>query len=124
MKKLLQGLLVASLSFTVSWLLVERLSRPYIQQYFRETVLRQELRTMRKAIDQYASDQSKLPQSLNDLLRQGYIREIPADPMTNQPNWEVEFGEHAEMVNGQYGVVDVHSSCTGESADGSAFRDF
>jgi general secretion pathway protein G len=124
MKKLLQGLMVALLSFTASLLLVHIICRPYVEQYNRETALKQDLSEMRKSIDLYVADQSKLPQSLNDLVEQGYIREIPVDPMTGKQDWDVKFEENTGLTNGHYGVVEVHSSCSGKSADGTAFHDF
>lgn len=115
--------MVALLSFIPSVVLVESISRPYVEQYFRETVLKQDLLAMRKAIDQYAADHSKRPQSLEALVMQGYIQEIPIDPMTNQQDWKVEFGEFIGMHDVD-GIVDVYSSSNGKSADGTAFRDF
>src|SRR5215831_8946373 len=43
----------------------------------RETMLRYDLDTMRKLIDQYAADKGKLPQSLDELVTSGYMREVP-----------------------------------------------
>src|ERR1041384_8484351 len=43
----------------------------------RETMLRYDLDTMRKLIDQYSADKGKLPQSLDDLVSAGYMREVP-----------------------------------------------
>ena len=48
----------------------------------RETVLRDDLFRMRSLIDQYAADKGKLPQSLDDLVTAGYMREMPTDPIT------------------------------------------
>src|SRR5215831_19209408 len=48
----------------------------------RETVLKDDLFTMRKLIDQYSADKGKLPQSLDDLVSSGYMRDIPTDPIT------------------------------------------
>ena len=52
----------------------------------RESVLRQDLFTLRSVIDQYTLDKQKAPQSLEDLLQAGYIKQIPKDPMTNEAN--------------------------------------
>ena len=48
----------------------------------RESVLKDDLFQMRKMIDQYAADKGKLPQSLDDLVNDGYLRELPVDPIT------------------------------------------
>ena len=50
----------------------------------RETLLKETLRTMRKIIDQYAADQRALPSSLDDLVREAYLREVPPDPITGK----------------------------------------
>src|ERR1700679_3123629 len=48
----------------------------------REAVLKEDLHTMRSAIDSYTADKQKAPQSLDDLVQDGYLREVPVDPMT------------------------------------------
>src|SRR5215470_10615161 len=54
----------------------------------RESVLRNDLFGMRKLISQYTLDKQKAPQSLDDLVSAGYIKEIPNDPITGHPDWE------------------------------------
>src|SRR6476660_2239303 len=49
----------------------------------RETVLKDDLFSMRKLIDQYSADKGKLPQSLDDLVSAGYMRQVPRDPITD-----------------------------------------
>src|SRR5215813_6081771 len=94
-----------------------------IQLKARETILKEDLRTMRKMIDQYAADKEKLPQSLDDLVTQGYIREVPIDPITGQKDWVVDMGEDTVSRDGGHGVVDVHSAAAGETTEGTPFRD-
>src|SRR3954453_14740441 len=48
----------------------------------KETVLKQNLFTLRTVIDNYTFDKQKAPQSLDDLVREGYLRSVPNDPMT------------------------------------------
>ena len=48
----------------------------------KESVLRQNLFTLRTVIDEYTYDKAKAPQSLNDLVSEGYLRQVPVDPMT------------------------------------------
>src|ERR1700739_915715 len=55
----------------------------------RESVLRQDLFTLRSLISQYTLDKQKAPQSLDDLVQGGYLKTIPKDTMTNEANWEV-----------------------------------
>ncbi len=59
----------------------------------RETVLRDDLYQLRKAIDLFGADKGKLPQSLDDLVSAGYIRELPLDPMTNEKDWTLVTGD-------------------------------
>jgi general secretion pathway protein G len=94
-----------------------------IQFKARETILKEDLRTMRKMIDQYAADKEKLPSSLDDLVSGGYIREVPVDPMTGQKDWVVDMGDDTISRDGGTGVVDVHSAAGGEGSDG-AFKDY
>ena len=93
-----------------------------IQLKARETILKEDLRQMRKMIDQYSADKEKLPQSLEDLAPD-YIREVPIDPITGQKDWVVDMGEDALSRDGGTGVVDVHSAAAGETTDGTAYRD-
>jgi general secretion pathway protein G len=95
----------------------------HIQLKARETILKEDLRTMRKMIDQYAADKEKLPASLDDLTTAGYIREVPIDPMTGQKDWVVDMGPDTLSRDGGTGVVDVHSAAGGEGGDG-AYKDY
>src|SRR6267154_6863327 len=54
----------------------------------RETVLHDDLTRMRSLLDQYAADKGKLPQSLDDLVTEHYLRELPKDPITDKPDWK------------------------------------
>jgi general secretion pathway protein G len=84
----------------------------------RETVLRDDLFQLRKVIDQYAADKGKLPQSPDDLVNAGYLREIPVDPITNEKDWQWVTGEDPASLEGGEGIKDVHSPSTDKSTDG------
>ena len=90
----------------------------------REAVLRDDLFQMRKLIDQYAADKGKLPQSLDELVSGGYMREIPEDPMTGEKNWNVTLGEDPNSTEGGQGVTDVHSTSTDISSDGRPYSEW
>src|SRR6266571_387816 len=47
----------------------------------RESVLRNNLYTIRTVLDEYTYDKQKAPQSLEDLVTEGYLLHIPLDPM-------------------------------------------
>jgi general secretion pathway protein G len=99
-------------------------SYQHIQLKARETILREDLRTMRKMIDQYAADKEKLPQSLDDLVTAQYMRDVPIDPITGEKDWVVDIGDDTVSRDGGTGVVDVHSAAGGEGSDGVAYQDY
>ena|SRR5688572_4834196 len=124
MKKFIQGFLFALLTFAAGFAVVTMISRPHVEKECRETLLKQDLQAMRKAIDQYTADKEELPQSLEDLVTMGYIREIPIDPITSEPDWKVDIEEDTISRQGGQGVVDVHSSASGVSISGTPFEEF
>jgi len=90
----------------------------------REAVLRQNLFTLRSLISQYTLDKQKAPQSLDDLVTAGYIKQIPNDPMTGKPDWTVEQEEDTIMSVDQQepGIDDVHSASSQIGSDGTAYN--
>ena len=90
----------------------------------RETVLADDLRTMRSLIDQFAADKGRLPQSLDDLATAGYMREVPVDPFTGQKDWAVTTGEDPNSIEGAQGVTDVHSASAEVSTDGRPYSEW
>ena len=88
----------------------------------RESVLRSNLATLRSVISQYTLDKQKAPQSLDDIVTAGYLRQVPVDPMTRQPNWEVVQEDVLMAVDQQEpGIVDVHSASSATASDGTAY---
>ena len=90
----------------------------------RETILRDDLYKMRSLLDQYAADKGKLPQSLDDLVSAGYLREIPKDPITDNKDWNVVTGEDPYSTEGGSGVTDVHSSSGDVSTEGTPYGEW
>lgn len=90
----------------------------------RETMLRYDLDTMRKLIDQYAADKGKLPQSLQDLVTSGYMREIPVDPFTDLKEWREDMGDDVYSTEGGSGLVDVHSKSDEVDPQGKPYADY
>ena len=90
----------------------------------RETVLRDDLFRMRSLIDQYAADKGKLPQSLDDLVSAGYLREVPNDPITDKKDWNITTGDDPYSTEGGSGITDVHSAASEASSDGTAYTDW
>jgi general secretion pathway protein G len=87
----------------------------------RESVLRDDLFKMRSLLDQFAADKGRLPQSLDELVSEGYIRDIPLDPFTGEKDWAVTTGEDPNSMDGQQGVTDVHSSSAEVSSEGTPY---
>ena len=90
----------------------------------RETMLRYDLDTMRKLIDQYAADKGKLPQSLDDLVTAGYMREVPKDPITDNKDWATVTGEDPYSTEGLTGIIDIHSSSSDPSTEGTPYSEW
>jgi general secretion pathway protein G len=90
----------------------------------RESVLRQNLFTLRSVISQYTLDKQKAPQSLDDLSQAGYLKQIPNDPITTKPDWTVEQEDSTLMSVDQQesGIDDVHSASEALSSDGTAYN--
>ena len=90
----------------------------------RETVLKDNLRELRRVIDQYTADKKKAPTALQDLVDAGYFRQLPVDPMTNSNStWQpVNDTSVASPEQTESGIVDVHSGSTAISpTDGTAY---
>ena len=90
----------------------------------RETVLRDNLFHLRKAIDLYAADKGKLPQSLDDLVSGGYLREVPPDPVTGEKDWAVETGEDPGSLTSESGIINVRSGSSDTSTEGTPYNEW
>lgn len=90
----------------------------------REAVLRDDLSKMRSLLDQYAADKQKLPQSLEDLVTERYLRELPEDPITGAKDWTVTTGEDVNSTTGEQGVTDVHSASPDISSEGTPYSEW
>ena len=90
----------------------------------REAVLRDDLTKMRMLIDQFAADKGRLPQSLDELVTEGYMREIPVDPFTSQKDWAITTGEDPSSLEGQSGMTDIHSASADVSTEGTPYSEW
>ena len=93
-------------------------------QAARESVLKDDLFQMRKLLDQYAADKGKLPSSLDDLVTEGYLREIPLDPITEARDWNAVIGSDPLSGDGGQGVTDVRSSSSEVGTDGRPYSEW
>ena|SRR5579862_814357 len=92
-------------------------------QQAREATLKSDLRTMRDAIQQYTLDKQDAPQSLDDLVSAGYLREVPTDPITRTREWHADFDNvllSPDQSNA--GMSDVHSTSDALSLEGTPYN--
>jgi general secretion pathway protein G len=88
----------------------------------RESVLKQDLQTMRQAIDNYTLDKQQAPQSLDDLVDAHYLREVPIDPISRQKDWVTHMGDTVlSPEQSGSGIDDVHSSSEQIGSDGKPY---
>jgi general secretion pathway protein G len=92
-------------------------------KHAREAVLKEDLLVMRQAIDSYTMDKQKGPQSLDDLLQDGYLKSIPEDPMTHSKDtWVTDMGDSLHSLDQtDPGIDDVHSGSEESSSDGQPY---
>src|SRR5215831_19349753 len=100
-------------------------------QRAKERVLQEDLYSMRQAIDQYTQDKNDAPVSLEDLVRAGYLRNIPADPMTgSRLTWKVIQEDTTERIDDRshppklLRITDVHSGSNQVSSEGTRYSDW
>ncbi|NJN70170.1 MAG: prepilin-type N-terminal cleavage/methylation domain-containing protein [Nitrospira sp.] len=83
----------------------------------KETVLRQDLFTLRELLDHHRADHGKYPPSLDGLVTAGYLRAIPKDPFTNlSSSWQ----EISEPTEG--GIFDVYSGSDLVGTNGTPYN--
>ncbi|MGA8732107.1 MAG: type II secretion system protein [Terracidiphilus sp.] len=89
----------------------------------REAVLREDLHVMRAAIDSYTMDKQKAPQSMDDLVQNGYLRNIPEDPMTHsRETWVTDTSDSLHSVDEtDPGIDDIHSGSNETGSDGQPY---
>jgi len=87
----------------------------------RESVLRENLASIRDVLDKFYGDTGKYPQSLDDLVTHKYLRKIPLDPVTeSNKTWVVVAPENPDLG----GVFDVHSGSSALAKDGTLYREW
>jgi general secretion pathway protein G len=89
----------------------------------KEAVLKEDLHVLRNAIDSYTMDKNKAPQSLDDLLQNGYLKTIPQDPMTHSSEtWVTSTDDSLQSIDQtEPGVNDVHSGSQEVGTDGQPY---
>jgi hypothetical protein len=106
--------------------------REKIAHFERAAALKENLTTMRKAIENFHAKEGRYPRSLEELVP-NYLRKIPSDPVTGDIAWRVsteetiqpnnDFSTAAPAKTETY-VIDVHSTASGKDANGKPFADY
>ena len=89
----------------------------------REAVLKEDLHVIRNAIDSYTADKQKAPQSLDDLVQEGYLKGVPEDPMTHsKETWVTDTSDALHTLDQtEPGIDDVHSGSQEQGSDGQPY---
>lgn len=92
----------------------------------KESVLRNNLFSMRTVIDEYTYDKQKAPQSLQDLVSEGYLRQVPIDPMTgSDQSWKVIMEDGLNTTSqSEPGIFDVRSGSDKVSLEGTPYSEW
>ena len=91
----------------------------------KEAVLKNNLFTMRQVIDEYTMDKGKAPQSLEDLVSEGYLRAVPVDPITGSSEWKIIMEDAMTSVNQtEPGIFDVQSTADKTSLEGTPYAEW
>lgn len=86
----------------------------------KEAVLKQNLESLRIALDQYHGDKGHFPAALDELVTHKYLRHIPVDPITNNPTWK----EKTESTDSGSEIVDVFSNAEGADGNGKPYSEW
>jgi general secretion pathway protein G len=90
----------------------------------REATLRTSLATLRDAIDQFAADRGRWPESIDELVSTRYLRSLPEDPVTNRRDSWVALPPPPDAVEATGGLFDIRSGAAGRAQDGSLYADW
>jgi len=107
-------------------LILATLSVPIFQNaivHAREAVLKDDLYTMRKLIDEFTEDKQRPPTSLDEIVEAGYLRGLPVDPFTgSNETWQTDTEDvPLNASQSATGIVDVHSGSDQIALDGTAY---
>ncbi|HEU0141458.1 MAG TPA: prepilin-type N-terminal cleavage/methylation domain-containing protein [Bryobacteraceae bacterium] len=92
----------------------------------KESVLKSNLFTLRTVIDEYTYDKQKAPQSLQDLVNDGYLRQVPVDPMTGSDStWKIIMEDAMNSIDQtEPGIFDVKSGSDRMSLEGTPYSEW
>ena len=91
----------------------------------KESLLKNNLFTLRTMIDEYTYDKKKAPQQLQDLVTGGYLREVPKDPITGNDQWITIMEDAMTAVDQtEPGIWDVRSRSDEKSSNGTLYSEW
>jgi general secretion pathway protein G len=92
----------------------------------KEAVLKNNLFTMRTVIDEYTMDKGKAPQTLQDLVSEGYLRAVPVDPITGtEGDWKIIMEDATTSISqSEPGIFDVRSGSDKTSLEGTPYAEW
>ena len=99
-----------------------------------EAVLKTNLRTIREVLDQHNGDKGYFPPTLETLVEEGYLRDVPFDPIYGQPEWGLEYDEpeyddfepaETDLPEGaEVGIIDIYSLSEEISLDQTPYSEW
>jgi len=121
---LIELMIVLTIIITVISIAVPLYQKAIIRA--KESVLKNNLFTLRTLIDEYTFDKEKAPQSLLDLVTEGYLREMPMDPFTKaRDSWKLEMEDALRTVDQREpGIFDVRSGSEATALDGTKYGEW
>ena len=91
----------------------------------KESVLKNNLFTLRTVIDEYSFDKQKAPQTLQDLVSSGYLRAVPIDPVMGNDQWKIIMEDSLTSINQtEPGIWDVRSMSDAKSLEGTPYSEW
>ncbi len=101
----------------------------YSVKKMKENMLKNELFSIRNAVDRYYLDNlrdkpelkhlERFPKTLDELVKAKYLRKIPADPFTEKADWKIIYTS-AET----YRVYDIKSNASGTASDKTLYAEW
>lgn len=89
-----------------------------------EAVLRANLSQLRALIDRHHAERGAL-HSLDDLVRAGYLKELPLDPLTGKREWRPEgYGCPSHSQFYFFNITGVRVESEAVSSDGTRYSDW
>jgi general secretion pathway protein G len=117
---LLELMIVISVMMILMAIAIPSYQHHVIQTH--EAVLKQNLDTLNKVIEQYRMDKRESPQSLEDLVSAGYLHQLPVDPMTGKADWVTDQEDSQNALDPQQpGISRAHSASTGTALNGESY---